>query len=562
MDQPALEQKLKELITAWESEVVEFKEASNDYDTGRIGQYFSALSNEANLHGVDSAWLVFGVNNKTRSVVGTSYRDDPERLQSLKHQIVQSTAPNTTFRNIHELNHKDGRVVMMEVPAAPQGMPIAWSGHWFARAGESLCSLGIDKLDAIRAQTAGMDWTAQVVEGATLDDLDTTALDHARQVFASKHANRFSAAEVAGWPIEALLDRARVTQRGKITRTALLLLGKAERAFLLSPHPAQMTWSLVGAEIAYEHFSPPFLLTTTALFQKIRNFQLRILPDDELLPYEVAKYDQQVVLEALHNCIAHQDYRRGARIIVTEQPDRIVFENQGGFFEGKPEDYVAGTKTPHGYRNPYLVQAMVELNMIDQMGYGIRRMHEAQRRRYFPMPDYDLSGPDAVRMTIHGGVVDPAYSRHLMENSTLSLLEVLALDRVQKRLQVPDETIALLRRKSLVEGRKPNFRVTAAVAAASSRKAEYIRNRAFDDHHYEELVVEFLRKFGQASRKEIDGLLWSKLSDSLGTQQKSNKIGNLLSGLRRNGLITNAGSKAAPKWVLADRSQNIERNKL
>ncbi len=49
--------------------------------------------------------------------------------------------------------------------------------------------------------------------------------------------------------------------------------------------------------------------------------------------------------------------------------------------EGTPEDYVRGDKTPRGYRNPYLVQAMVELNMIDQMGYGIQRMYETQRKR-------------------------------------------------------------------------------------------------------------------------------------------------------------------------------------
>ena len=87
----------------------------------------------------------------------------------------------------------------------------------------------------------------------------------------------------------------------------------------------------------------------------------------------MSKYDQKVVLEALHNCIAHQDYRQNQRIIVTERPDRLVFEYAGHFYEGAPEDYVRGDKTPRGYRNPYLVQAMVELNMIDQMSYGMQK---------------------------------------------------------------------------------------------------------------------------------------------------------------------------------------------
>lgn len=551
MTPDALRQKLHDLIATWENEVVEFKEVSNDYDTDKIGRYFSALANEANLRDADAGWLVFGVSNKTRSVTGTNYRLERERLEGLKQQISQGADPSTTFRQIHEVEVDGKRVVMLEIPPAPRGIPIAWQGHFYARSGESLSPLGLAKQDEIRTQTLAGDWSAQLVENATLDDLDPLAIDRARSAFALKHQNRIPPEEVRSWPVATLLDRAKVTQRGQVTRAALLLLGRADRAYLLSPHPAQMTWKLVGQETAYEHFGPPFLLETSQLYQRIRNIQLRLLPDDELLPVEVSKYDQKVVLEALHNCIAHQDYRQNQRIIVTERPDRLVFENAGRFFEGAPEDYVRGDKTPRGYRNPYLVQAMVELNMIDQMGYGIQWMYETQRKRYLPMPDYEVSG-DAVTMTIYGGVVDPAYTRVLMENGGLQLTDVLALDRVQKGLDVPDGAIRVLRRKGLVEGRKPRFRVSAAVAAASSMKAQYIKTRAFDDQHYADMVVGYLREFGSASRKDVDDLLWNKLSDALDDRQKSNKIGNLLSGLRSRGVITNAGSKAVPKWALCE----------
>jgi ATP-dependent DNA helicase RecG len=551
MNPAALRQKLTDLIATWENEVVEFKEASNDYDTDKIGRYFSALANEANLRNADAGWLVFGVNNKTREVVGTNYRPERERLDSLKHQIAQGADPSTTFRQIHELDVDGKRVVMLEIPPAPRGIPIAWQGQTYARAGESVTALGFVKQDEIRNQTLQGDWSAQVVDGATLDDLDPQAVERARRDFALKHQNRIDAEEVRGWPVATLLDRAKVTQRGQVTRTALLLLGRAESAYLLSPHPAQITWKLVGQETAYEHFGPPFLLSTSQLYQRVRNIQLRLLPDDELLPHEVSKYDQKVVLEALHNCIAHQDYRQNQRIIVTERPDRLVFENAGHFYEGAPEDYVRGDKTPRGYRNPYLVQAMVELNMIDQMGYGIQRMYEMQRRRYLPMPDYEVAG-DAVVMTLYGGVVDPAYTRVLMEHGGLKLADVLALDRVQKGLEVPDEAVRALKRKGLIEGRKPRYRVSSTVAAASGKKAAYIKTRAFDDQHYADMLVQYLREFGTASRKDVDDLLWDKLSDALDEAQKANKIGNLLSGLRRKGVILNAGSKPAPAWKLSE----------
>ncbi|RRU14964.1 RNA-binding domain-containing protein [Stenotrophomonas sp. 278] len=553
MNASDLNQQLNDLIATWENEVVEFKQASNDYSTDDIGRYFSALANEANLRGAESAWLVFGVNNKTRGISGTDYRMQAERLHALKMQIAENAEPRITFREIHELARADGRVLMFEIPSAPLGIPIAWKGHYYARAGESLTSLGLDKLDHIRRQTIAEDWTAQCVPDATLDDLDDVAIRRARESFAQKYANRFAEGEVEAWPLATFLDRARVTYDGKVTRTALLLLGKPESARHLSPFPAQLTWKLEGHERAYEHFGPPFLLTTSHLYQRIRNIQLRLLPQDELLPVEVSKYDQKIVLEALHNCISHQDYTRDGRVIVTERPDRLVFENEGGFFEGQPDEYIEGDKTPRRYRNPALAQAMVELNMIDTMGYGIHSIYAGQARRYFPLPDYDLSEPNAVKLTIYGGVVDPAYSRLLIQNTDLPLTDVLALDRVQKKLPIPDEAAARLRRARLIEGRKPNFHVSAAVAEATANKADYIRTRAQDDAFYAKLLTDYLEKFGQANRAEITKLLVDKLSDALDDKQKYNKISGLLTRLRRQEVIVNTGSDTAPCWRLTER---------
>lgn len=556
MDQTALTSLLDQLIANWEDEVVEFKEAGKDYDTDKIGRYFSALSNEANLRNAERAWLVFGVNDKSRKVVGTSYRPESERLLSLKNQMRDGTEPSVTLRNIHVLIDENAhRVILFEIPAAPRGMPISWSGHYYARAGESLMPLGLDKLDEIRGQTIATDWTARVVPGAALTDLDPSAIAIARERFAEKHARRVSPEEVAAWSDATFLDRAKVTQNGNITRTALLLLGKKESAWRLSPHPAEITWSLRGEEQAYEHFYPPFLLASSAVYSRIRNVQIRILPQDQLLAHEVSKYDQSVVLEALHNCIAHQDYERSGRIVVTEYLDRLTFESEGGFVDGEPTDYATGARsTPRRYRNSWLVQAMAELNMIDQMGYGIQRIYEAQRRRFFPLPDYDLTDPDAVRLTIHGRVVDPAYSRLLMQQTDLDLVDVVNLDRVQKKLPITEDAIKQLRRRTLIEGRKPNFHVSAKVAAATATMADYVRTRAQDDEFYAKLLTDYLAGAGRATRREVDQLLVDKLSDALTPEQRTKKIGNLLTKLRRQGVIVNSGPRAAPQWMLAERN--------
>lgn len=320
-----LQHHLDSLIASWENECVEFKDANDNFSTPDIGKYFSALSNEANLRACESAWLVFGVDNKTRRVVGTAYRTVSERLHGLKPQIAQGTDPSVTFREIHELQTVDGRVVLFEIPPAPRGIPIAWNRHYYARDGESLSGLNLAKQDEIRAQGAAEDWSAVVCPGATVDDLDPEALVKAREIFVTKYRERIPEVTIRSWDEATFLDQARLTIKGDITRATILLLGRAQSTHFLSPHVAEISWKLEGPERAYEHFYPPFLLETSRLFQHIRNLRLSFLPPGQLIPVDVSKYDQRIVLEAIHNCIAHQDYTRCERVLVIERVGELVF---------------------------------------------------------------------------------------------------------------------------------------------------------------------------------------------------------------------------------------------
>ena len=59
------------LLSGIENEIVEFKEAKNDFDSSKLGKYFSAISNEANLKQKEYGWLIFGVEDKKHQIVGT-----------------------------------------------------------------------------------------------------------------------------------------------------------------------------------------------------------------------------------------------------------------------------------------------------------------------------------------------------------------------------------------------------------------------------------------------------------------------------------------------------------
>jgi ATP-dependent DNA helicase RecG len=337
-------------------------------------------------------------------------------------------------------------------------------------------------------------------------------------------------------------------------------LGRSESTLWLSPAVAQITWKLDAEEQAYEHFGPPFLLTVNEVFARIRNLRFRLQPFNQLVPIELEKYDAQVVLEALNNCIAHQEYSRQARIIVVERTDRLIFENAGNFFEGSLDDYLFRERVPRHYRNRTLAEAMVSLDMIDTLGLGIRRMFLAQRKRFFPLPEYDFSQPDAVQMELMGRIIDENYSRILIEKGDLDLATVIALDKVQKRKPVSPAELKELRRLKLVEGRASHLFVASKIAALSGDKAQYIRNRAFDSAHYKQMILDFIREFGSASRQDVDGLLKGKLSDILTPAQQETRIKNLLGIMaRRDRSIVNTGSKKGSRWVIPDKDTKPEK---
>ena len=534
-----------------ETEWYESKEARRNFDFDDIGRYFSALSNEANLKQQHAAWLVFGVRND-QTICGSTYRANRASLDSLKHEIASHTN-GLTFQEIYELPHPEGRVVMFQIPPAPAGIPTSWKGHFYGRDGESLAPLSLHELETIRGQASVYDWTAEVCPEATVDDIDETALHIAREKFIVKYMRRQRQLDGAEqWDTITFLNKARLTRNGQITRTALLLLGKPESAHHLSPHPAQITWRLSAEEQAYEHFGPPFLLAVESVFQQIRNVKFRLQPFNRLIPVEITKYDPKIVLEALNNCVAHQDYAMNARIIVTETVDNLILQNIGGFFDGTLDDYVLHERTPERYRNPFLTQAMVSLDMIDTMGMGIRRMFVEQRRRFLPLPEYDLTDSNHVSMVIWGRSIDENYSKILIERDDLSLSEVIALDRVQKGMKINIEAARHLRKKLLVEGRYPHLFVSARIAQLTERKAEYTKHKAFDKQYYKDLVTAFLGQHGEAKPNELQELLLEKFSDLLTADQKKNQARALLYDMsHKDQTIQNIGGRGKQaKWVL------------
>ena len=538
-----------------ETEWLEFKE--NHYEPQIIGEYLSALANAACLAGKPRGYLIFGVNDQTHAIVGTQF--DPYTAKGKGNQdlllwLSMGLQPNVGFE-VHILNHPRGKVVFFEVNPA-WGRPVCFYGKAFIRVGTSKTDLHKYPEKERAIWISRIDWSAQVCEGATLADLDPEALQKAREQFRIKHPKQ--ADEVTIWDEATFLNKARLTVRGAVTNAALLLLGKPEAAVLLSPAVARLSWILKDAqnrELDYEHFGPPFLLQVDRVLGRIRNLNVRAMPSGTLFPQEITQYDPWVIREALHNAIAHQDYGLRGRVNVVETPSSILISNMGSFLPGDVDKVIRQDAPLEIYRNPFLAEAMVTMNMIDTQGGGIKRMFQKQMQRFFPMPDYNLTEPDRVQVAIPGHILDEHYSRLLMERADLNLWQVILLDRVQKRQVITRDAHRLLKSAGLVEGRYPNLLIAARVAKLTGQKARHIRERGFNKQYYLDAIEALVREHQPIPRQEIDRLLMDKLPEVLSDKQKKAKIHNLMTELSRKGRIENRGSRARSAWYAVVRSE-------
>lgn len=533
-----------------ETEWLEFK--ANRYEPQVLGEYLSALANSACLLARPRGYLVFGIEDGSHAVSGTTF--DPQAEKGKGEQLLPlwlslGLRPNVGFE-VHAFAYQGARVVLFEVhPAFDR--PVEFYGTAYVRDGSSKVELSKYPEKARTIWSRRVDWSAQVCEQALLDDLDPEAIAKARREFTTKYPAQ--AAAVASWDDVTFLNKAKLTIRAGVTHAALLLLGKPEASTLLVPAVARISWLLKNErneDLDYEHFGPPFLLNVDKLLARIRNLTVRELPGGTLFPVELTQYDPWVIREALHNCIAHQDYGLRGRVQVVETPDTLLLTNVGGFLPGRVEAVIEQDAPLEIYRNPFLAEAMVNLNMIDTQGGGIKRMFMKQRERFFPMPDYELSQPERVLVTLRGRILDERYTRLLMTRSSLDLVTIILLDKVQKGERIAAEDGKRLRTAKLVEGRYPNLIIGGTVAATMGQKAQHIRNRGFDSQYYRDLVVALVREHQPVAREDIDRLLLDKLPDALTQAQKLNRVHNLLRQLVAGGRIVNSGSRRWPRWIL------------
>lgn len=540
----------------------EMKNLKNSFNGKEGNDVLSYVSAIANMEGGE---LVIGVKDQTLDIVGTD-------LSALTFNGFAATPLTATFKLVEQCVNLSSEGLCVEefitedtqktvwiihIPKHQPRRPVYAHRKAWQRIADSLVEMTQERMQRILSEPSAVfgDWTANIIEDATIDDLDPDAIRMAREKYTERHERR--AKEIESWDDATFLNKAKITRAGKITNAAIILLGREESEHFLSPAVCVIRWKLIAKEDKnkdFHNFHVPMIKSVEEITTGyIRNNNYVYTVSGNIFPENMMRYDVFTLREPICNAIGHQDYGMGARIELLEYEDeKLVIQNYGQFIPNSVEDVVEKDCPDSRYRNPFLMEAMCNIGMAETEGGGIRKLFVQQRKRFFPMPIYDLSG-QKVRCEIQGKVLNENFAKILVNNPTLSLPEIIMLDKVQKReySSLTDDAVALLRQKKFVEGRRHNLYLSFKIVESSKHiglKASYIKNKSFDDAYYKKLIEDYLLKFGSASRTDLDELLLDKLPDVLDETQKYNKVTNLLASLRRAGKIHVIGRK----WLLCN----------
>ena len=520
----------------------EFKNLKNSFCGDEKDDVISYVSAIANMEG---GHLVIGVHDKTLEIVGTdTYNYD--RQKAILRLAERCVNLSTEGLDIDEFITDDTnrKVWVIHIPKHLPKRPVFAHNKAWQRIEDSLVEMTTERMSAILDEPifSETDWSAQIVSDATIDDLDEVAIAKARMMFKKVHS-RIPEAEVNAWSVETFLSKCGIMKNGGITRAAIILLGKYESAFKLRPAVAQVTWTRRDEKqdvVDYEHFTVPFILTVDEILSKIENLTMREMPGGTLFPDTMKQYDDYTIREALHNCIAHQDYTMQQRINFVENPTYLYYSNAGAFIPGTLENALTNEEPQAYFRNECLCRAMVDFNMIDTVSRGIKKMFNEQWRRHFPMPDYEIDAKNRkVSVRIYGNEINKRYTNLLKTNNSLTLWDCISLDAVQKGRTIHEDVAQDLLNRGLIEGEAPNYTISLGIAKATRQLQDYTKQKGLDKEKIKQMILQYLKNAGTdgAKRDSIYEYVKDVMPQVKTHEQQLRLLGDILSALSVDKLI-------------------------
>lgn len=542
---------LEKILSSKEGEHLEFKEARKGFHFETLVKHCAALANEG------GGKIVLGVtDNRPRSVVGSQAFKQPERTRS---GLIEQLHLNIDFSIV---NHPNGRVLIFHVPTHPIGNPVKYKGIYWQRQGDSLIAMSEDRLRGIFAE-AGHDFSADICVSATMDDLDTVAIEDFRKRWINKSGNQ----GLTTLTQEQLLNDAEALVDGSLTYAALVLFGTRKA---LGRHLAQ-------AEVIFEYrasdasgpaqhrkeFRQGFfsffdeLWNLINLRNDIQHFQ------SGLFVLDIPTFSERVVREAVLNAVSHRDYQLGGSIFIRQHPRRLVLESPGGFPVGITEQSILDRQLP---RNRRIADIFAKCGLVERSGQGMNLMFELSIQESKPTPDFMGTDQYQVVLNLNGKVQDPRFLQFIEKvgRETLSLFstaDFLLLDHIHRERRVPDHLqnrLQSLVEKGVVErfgrGRGVKYILSRRYYKMVDKKGAYTRKKGLDRETSKVLLLKYIEgnRDSGSRLKELMQVLPALSND---------QVKKLVAELKKEEKIYNIGATRAALWYPSSETDVITSRK-
>lgn len=375
-----------------------------------------------------------------------------------------------------------------------------------------------------------LDYSAMLVDGASLDDLDAVETEHLRNLILSYNGEQ----SLLELPDEGLLKALGFVREvgGRLipTITGLLMLGKTEAIRQHIPTHSASFQVLEGTLVRVnEDFCQPLLSTIVRIHDYMSTWNPEREIEMGLFRVSVPDFNRRAFREAIVNAFSHRDYTKMGRVRVALNEDGLTIANPGGFIEGVTIQNLLSAE-PHG-RNPLLADALKRIGLAEKTGRGIDRIFEGSLIYGNPLPDYNNSTSVAVSLFIPRSKPDPQLAKLIADEQnrlgrplTLNTLLVLNLLKEMPRSSVGQLAEAMnlseIAVKSILDtsvecslvdafgsGKNRTYILSSRAYNTKARKIGYVRQADIDEARYQELVVKIAKENEYIARGDVVQLL-------------------------------------------------------
>lgn len=364
-----------------------------------------------------------------------------------------------------------------------------------------------------------LDYSAQILLGATMDDLDGNERDRLRNIIKYRKGDK-TLLELTDEELDKALQLVK-EEAGVLypTVTGMLLLGKEDRIAELLPTAKAVFQVLEGTKVRKnEQTSKPLLAT----FEMFEEYMKAWNPEREmeygLFRVPIPEFSEAAYREGLVNAFCHRDYTVIQAVRVAIEDEGLTISSPGGFIEGVNLKNLL-TVEPHG-RNPVLADALRRIGLAEKTGRGIDRIFEGSIVFGRPLPDYSETTSTYVKLFIQRAEPDLAFTKMISDEENrlgrslpINSLLILSALQSQRRLTIAEiaevTNIGEIRAKAVVEklveaglvdasgNNKARFYILSSkVYKEQDNIVGYVRQTGIDAVKYEAWIMELIQKQG------------------------------------------------------------------